>query len=126
MELNQPFIIKRNGKREPFSVEKIKSAIQKAFLSVGSFASQESLANILSRIAVHDGISVEEIQNQVENALMSERYYNVAKSYILYRQKHYEDREVKEKLDFLINYCNARTPPQAASMMPTPTWRRRT
>ncbi|MBQ7280002.1 MAG: anaerobic ribonucleoside-triphosphate reductase [Bacteroidales bacterium] len=107
MELNQPFIIKRNGKREPFSVEKIKSAIQKAFLSVGSFASQESLANILSRIAVHDGISVEEIQNQVENALMSERYYNVAKSYILYRQKHYEDREVKEKLDFLINYCNA-------------------
>ena len=107
MELNQPFIIKRNGKREPFSVEKIKSAIQKAFLSVGSFASQEALANILSRIEVRDGISVEEIQNQVENALMSERYYHVAKSYILYRQKHYEDREVKEKLDFLINYCNA-------------------
>ena len=107
MELNQPFIIKRNGKREPFSVDKIKAAIQKAFLSVGSFASQEALANILSRISVHDGISVEEIQNQVENALMSERYYNVAKSYILYRQKHYEDREVKEKLDFLINYCNA-------------------
>ncbi|MBR1517455.1 MAG: anaerobic ribonucleoside-triphosphate reductase [Bacteroidales bacterium] len=107
MELNQPFIIKRNGKREPFSVEKIKSAIQKAFLSVGSFASQEALANILSRIEVRDGVSVEEIQNQVENALMSERYYHVAKSYILYRQKHYEDREVKEKLDFLINYCNA-------------------
>ena len=32
---------------------------------------------------------------------------NVAKSYILYRQRHYEDREVKDKLDFLINYCNA-------------------
>ena len=103
MAFNQTYIIKRNGKREPFSVEKIKTAIQKAFLSVGSFASQEALTNILSRISVHDGISVEEIQNQVENALMSERYYNVAKSYILYRQRHYEDREVKEKLDFLIN-----------------------
>ena len=31
----------------------------------------------------------------------------MAKSYILYRQHHYEDREVKDKLDFLINYCNA-------------------
>ena len=107
MEFNQVFIIKRNGKREPFSVDKIKNAIQKAFLSVGSFASQEVLTNIMSRVSIHDGISVEEIQNQVENALMAERYYNVAKSYILYRQRHYEDREVKDKLDFLINYCNA-------------------
>lgn len=107
MEFNQVFIIKRNGKREPFSVDKIKNAIQKAFLSVGSFAPQEVLTNIMSRVGIHDGISVEEIQNQVENALMAERYYNVAKSYILYRQRHYEDREVKDKLDFLINYCNA-------------------
>lgn len=107
MEFNQVFIIKRNGKREPFSVDKIKNAIQKAFLSVGSFAPQEVFTNIMSRVGIHDGISVEEIQNQVENALMAERYYNVAKSYILYRQRHYEDREVKDKLDFLINYCNA-------------------
>ncbi len=107
MEFNQVFIIKRNGKREPFSVDKIKNAIQKAFLSVGSFAPQEVLTNIMSRVGIHDGVSVEEIQNQVENALMAERYYNVAKSYILYRQRHYEDREVKDKLDFLINYCNA-------------------
>lgn len=107
MEFNQVFIIKRNGKREPFSVDKIKNAIQKAFIGVGSFAPQEVLTNIMSRVSIHDGISVEEIQNQVENALMAERYYNVAKSYILYRQRHYEDREVKDKLDFLINYCNA-------------------
>ena len=36
MEFNQVFIIKRNGKREPFSVDKIKNAIQKAFLSVAA------------------------------------------------------------------------------------------
>ena len=76
-------------------------------MSVGSFASDEVLTNILSRVSIHDGITVEEIQNQVENGLMAERYYNVAKAYILYRQRHYEDREVKDKLDFLINYCNA-------------------
>ncbi len=107
MILNETHIIKRNGKREIFSIDKIKNAIQKAFLSVGSFAPMEVLDNILSRINIFEGISVEEIQNQVEIALMAERYYAVAKSYIIYRQQHYEDREVREKLDFLINYCNA-------------------
>ena len=107
MMMDQLYIIKRNGKREPFSADKIKNAISKAFLSVDSFATQETLIDVMSRLKIYDGISVEEIQNQVEVALMAERYYEVAKSYILYRQRHYEDREVKEKLDFLINYCNA-------------------
>ena len=102
------YIIKRNGKREPFSVDKIRNAISKAFISVGGFASQEAMTNILSRLNIYDGITVEEIQNQVERSLMAERYYEVAKAYILYRQKHYEDREVKDKMEFLINYCNAR------------------
>ena len=105
--IEEVYIIKRNGKREPFSIEKIRSAITKAFISVGSFATQESMINILSRLNIYDGIQEEEIQNQVERSLMAERYYEVAKAFILYRQKHYEDREVKEKLDFLINYCNA-------------------
>ncbi len=105
--MDQLYIVKRNGKREPFSAEKIKNAISKAFLSVNSFATQDVLINVMSRLKIHDGISVEEIQNQVEVSLMAERYYEVAKAYILYRQRHYEDREVKEKLDFLINYCNA-------------------
>ena len=102
------FIIKRNGKREPFSVEKIRNAVTKAFVACGSFPSSEVMTNILSRLDIYDGVSVEEIQNQVEKSLMAERYYEVAKGYILYRQKHYEDREVKEKVDFLINYCNAK------------------
>ena len=108
MLYNENFIVKRNGKRELFSVEKIKAAISKAFLSVGSFATQEMLTNILSRVNIYDGISVEEIQNQVETALMAERYYAAAKSYILYRQKHLEDREVKGKLDFILDYCEAK------------------
>ena len=102
------YIIKRNGKREPFSMDKIRNAVAKAFISVGGFASQDSMINILSRLNIYDGIAVEDIQNQVEKSLMAERYYEVAKAYILYRQKHYEDREVKDKMDFLINYCNAR------------------
>lgn len=102
------FIIKRDGKKEVFSIEKIKSAIAKAFLSVGSFATQDVITNILSRVSIRNESSVEEIQNQVEVALMAERYYAVAKSYMLYRQKHLEDREVRDKLRFLMDYCDAK------------------
>ena len=101
------FIIKRDGKKEPFSIDKIKSAISKAFLSVGSYATQEVISNILCRVNISDGINVEDIQNQVEIALMAEKYFAVAKSYMLYRQKHAEDREVTEKLRFLMEYCDA-------------------
>lgn len=100
-------IIKRDGKREAFSIDKIKNAISKAFLSVGSFATQDVISNILCRVNIADGTTVEDIQNQVEMALMAEKYYAVAKSYMLYRQKHLEDREVRDKLNFLIDYCDA-------------------
>ena len=101
------FIIKRDGKKEPFSFEKIRNAVAKAFLSVGSFATQDVITNILSRVSITNETTVEDIQNQVEVALMAERYYAVAKSYMLYRQKHLEDREVHDKLKFLIDYCDA-------------------
>ncbi|MCD8102959.1 MAG: anaerobic ribonucleoside-triphosphate reductase [Alistipes sp.] len=101
------FIVKRDGSREPFSIEKIQRAISKAFLSVGSFATQDVVTNIMSRVSVTDGTTVEDIQNQVEVALMAERYYTVAKAYMLYRQKHTEDREVADKLKFLMDYCDA-------------------
>ena len=100
-------IIKRDGKRKTFSVEKIKNAIRKAFLSVGSFATEEDLVNILSHVRITEGMHVEEIQNQVEIGLMAEQYFAVAKSYMLYRQRHTEDREVRDHLDFLIQYCQA-------------------
>jgi ribonucleoside-triphosphate reductase len=106
----ETYIIKRDGKREPFSVDKIKNAIAKAFLSVGSFATQDVLTNILARVSITGAMTVEEIQNQVEVALMAERYYTVAKAYILYRQRHAEDREVSEKLKFLMDYCEAPNP----------------
>ena len=100
-------IVKRDGKRKTFSVEKIKNAIRKAFLSVGAFATEEDLVNILSHVRITEGMSVEEIQNQVEVGLMAEQYFAVAKSFMLYRQRHSEDREVRDHLDFLIQYCQA-------------------
>lgn len=104
------YIVKRDGSKALFSIDKIKKALEKAFISVGSFPTDDVLSNIISRICIRNGMSVEEIQNQVEVALMSERYYSVAKSYMLYRQKHLEDREVRDKLKFLMDYCDAANP----------------
>ncbi len=101
------FITKRDGKKEIFSIQKIKHAIARAFLSVGCFATDEVLTNILCRLNISNDTTVEDIQNQVEVALMAERYYAVAKAYMLYRQRHTEDREIRDKLNFLMDYCDA-------------------
>ena len=100
-------IVNRDGSFETFDIEKIKQAIRKAFLSVGTYASNDDLITILGRVHIYNGITVEEIQNQVEVALMAEKYFAVAKSYMLYRQKHFEEREDRKKLNFLIDYCDA-------------------
>lgn len=75
----------KGREKEAFSLDKIKNAITKAFLSVGSFATWDVITNVLSRVSIGDGTSVEEIQNQVEVALMAEHYYSVGKAYMLYR-----------------------------------------
>ena len=51
---SEVFIVKRDGKKELFSLAKIKNAISKAFLSVGSFATQEVITHILSRVNISD------------------------------------------------------------------------
>lgn len=107
MSASEIYIVKRDGKRVPFSIEKIRRAVSKAFLSTGGYATDDDLTAILSRLHIYDGISVEEIQNQVEVALMAEKYFAVAKSYMLYRQRHTEDREDRRRLEFLLDYCNA-------------------
>ena len=97
-------IIKRDGSKDRFSLDKIMNAIIKAFESVNEDVDLASVSKIVSHIDVFDGVTVENIQNQVEQALMREGYYNVAKSFIIYRQLHSEDRETLEKLKLLTDY----------------------
>ncbi|MDY3935526.1 MAG: anaerobic ribonucleoside-triphosphate reductase [Prevotella sp.] len=100
-------ITKRDGSKERFSIDKIMNAILKAFESVNETIDLGIISRILPNLNMHNDIKVEEIQNQVELALMKEGYYNVAKSFIVYRQQHTEDREVLEKMRFLTDYCRA-------------------
>ena len=100
-------ITQRDGSKAVFSLDKIMSAIAKAFESVNQPADLETISKILCQLKMHDDITVEDIQNQVEVALMKEGHYAVAKSFMLYRQAHTEDRETLSKLQFLSDYCES-------------------
>jgi len=107
MEAKQFSITKRDGKLEKFSLDKIMNAIIKAFDSVKEPIDLGVLSKILAHLDMYEGVKVEDIQNQVEESLMKEGYYKVAKSFILYRQSHQEDRDLTSKMQFLADYCEA-------------------
>src|SRR5574344_1441487 len=107
MELKTFTITKRDGSADRFSLDKIMNAIIKAFQSVNEPTDLGCISKILSHLDIQESIKVEDIQNQVEEALMREGYYQVAKSFMLYRQRHTEDRETMDKLNFLADYCSA-------------------
>ena len=107
MEIRNFTITKRDGSKDNFSLDKIMNAIVKAFSSVEEPADLSTLSRILSHLNIHDDITVEDIQNQVEEALMREGFYKVAKSFMLYRQQHAEDRETLEKMKFLSEYMES-------------------
>ena len=100
-------ITKRDGSEEPFCIDKIKNAIMKACAASGDQLDAEALERIMSHLHFCNGMNVENIQNQVEVALMKEGHYNAAKAFIVYRNRHTEDRQTAQKLRFLIDYCNA-------------------
>ena len=107
MEIQNFTITKRGGEQVRFSLDKIMNAIIKAFESVNEPTDLGTISKVLSHLDIQEGITVEAIQNQVEEALMREGHYKVAKSFMLYRQQHTEDRETLEKLNFLTDYVDS-------------------
>ena len=93
-------IIKRDGKREDFSISKIKNAITKAFSATGIAEEHQLVADItmsvISRFS-NPTITVEEIQDLVEKELMKVRP-EVAKKYIIYREWRNTERDKKTQM----------------------------
>ena len=94
-------IIKRDGTAQEFDKNKIINAISKAFNSCGY---PYNIEDILQYINIWDGISVEEIQDQIEEVLMDFNQ-EVAKAFILYREKRNMIRAfTKSKEEFINKY----------------------
>ena len=110
MEIKNFTITKRDGSKDRFSLDKIMNAIMKAFESVEQPIDLGSISKILSHLDMHDDITVEDIQNHVEEALMREGHFKAAKSFMLDRQQHTEDRETLQKMQFLADYMESVNP----------------
>ena len=95
-------IIKRNLTEVPYDAEKIRVAIRKSFVSVGEECDSERLDSLIEQIEMRfhgvEMAEVEEIQDAVEVVLMKNDCYDVAKSYILYREKRTSLRRIRSKL----------------------------
>ncbi|MBN2628291.1 MAG: ribonucleoside-diphosphate reductase subunit alpha, partial [Spirochaetales bacterium] len=90
------YIVKRDGTDQAYDSRKIRDAMEKAFLSVNEEPKESVLDNLtgemeetIQRINKQEGpVTVEHIQDLVEKTLMERDFFSVAKSYILYRDKH--------------------------------------
>lgn len=100
-------VVKRNKTVQPFDWGKIDLAITKAFHAVNEPIDMDILSDVKDELYFNNIISVEEIQDQVEKALMACDYYNVAKAFILYRQKQAELRTLTSKKQFIRDYAKA-------------------
>jgi ribonucleoside-diphosphate reductase alpha chain len=110
MKLTQ--IVKRNGNLESYQRDKIVRAIQSAFIAKDLKCTKKEATLLVKEIetrlkdAKQDEINVERIQDLVEETLMSHKYFDVAKSYILYRSSQTQKREDRRLICNNLNVKN--------------------
>ena len=102
-------VIKRDGSIEEFNVDKIISAVEKAFKSCNKKMPQYlyDMIGALFGTLEGDTIGIEEIQNKVEDVLMNDKHFDVAKSYIIYREQHKQARFIRERIDYMNEYSQS-------------------
>ncbi len=86
-------ILKRDGKKEKFEAFKIEDAIKKAFKSVNEKYDNSIFFSVLFEIKSKNIKAVEDIQDSIEKELFKSKYFEVMKSFMLYRHLHKIQRE---------------------------------
>lgn len=102
-------VVKRDGNTEEFNVDKIISAVEKAFKSCNKKMPQYlyDMLGALFGTLEGDTIGIEEIQNKVEDVLMNDKHFDVAKKYIIYREQHKQARFIRERIDYMNEYSQS-------------------
>lgn len=94
-------VVKRDGSIVPYQPEKVRKVVKAAFMSVHNEVDDLVLENITDSITAlftrNNQIPVEVIQDEIENWLMHFHYFEVAKAFILYRDKHATMRETETR-----------------------------
>lgn len=105
---------KRDNSIVCFDSGKIRNAVKAAFNETGENYDERNLDVFIdtlpfaSCLADVDTVSVELIQDTIENWLMMNHYFKTAKAYILYRDKHKQARIVSNKINYIRKYVNSK------------------
>lgn len=111
VSLTQYRVIRRNGELTQFDANKIAAAMTKAFLAVEGQAAttsnrihntvrhltQQVIKGIRRRLLESGTVHIEEIQDQVELALMRAGEHKVARAYVIYREEHAHQRAIRKE-----------------------------
>jgi len=105
-------VVKRDGSIVPYQPEKVRKALESAFRSTGiepCTVNIDYIVTIISNMFERTNpIPVEDIQDFIEYHLMKDGWFDTAKAFILYREKHKHIREfAQKKIDFINNYAKS-------------------
>ena len=103
----EKFVIKRNGEYKLLEDFKVEQAIEKGFLSVGVEYDEVVFNNIVLLLDNKDVWSVEELQNLIEKELYDQKYFDVMRSFMLYRHTRKLQRENSKGLVNDTTYVNS-------------------
>lgn len=97
-------VIKRDGTKEEFNADKIVNALTKAFAACGYTSMENTINNMISEMRFWDGITVEEIQDEIEETLYNYEYFDIVKAYYIYREEHKKARFIRGRLNYMDTY----------------------
>ena len=104
-------VVKRDGSIVPYQPKKVRKALESAFISTGIEPGTTEIDFIITEIhklfETCNNIPVEVIQDTIEYWLMKLGWFNTAKAFILYREKHKEARFIKERIDYMNKYSES-------------------
>ena len=104
-------VIKRDGSVVDYQPEKVRKALESAFISTGIEPYTVNIEGIV--VEVHklfekdNPVSVESIQDTIEYCLMRNGWFDTAKAFILYREQHRETRLLKDRIKYMTDYVNS-------------------
>ncbi len=106
------YILKRNGVKVPFDAEKIVRAVQRAGFETKEFDEDEArhitfkIVKVLKHRFANETPDIEQIQDIVEQELITENYFKTARAYIVYREQHGQLRRDKKNMVDVVSSIN--------------------
>lgn len=109
------YVVKRDGRKVEFNTDKIRNAIKKASNEVGESLKESEVLICIQRVIKYieesqkEKVSVEEVQNLVEKALVDSGHTNIEKVYSAYRRERTRVRDIKSDLMKVIKKIGVET-----------------